>query len=172
MSYLILKIFHSSILLIDKTLNSTLLDGRNFIDICLNFHNNKKYKLLSPPKATVVIPLYNCEKTISAALHSVQYQNLSEIEIILVNDFSTDNTSKIIKDYQKNDHRIKILNNLKNMGTLYSRSIAVLISKGEYIFNLDNDDLFFDKDVLDYIYKRGKNENLDIMIFLLIILLK
>ena len=98
-------------------------------------------------------------------MHSVQYQNFSEIEIILVNDFSTDNTSKIIKDYQKNDHRIKILNNLKNMGTLYSRSIAVLISKGEYIFNLDNDDLYFDKDVLDYIYKRGKNESLDIISF-------
>ena len=149
----------------DKTLNNTLLDGRNFLDICLNFHNNKKYKLLSPPKATVVIPLYNCEKTISAALHSVQYQNLSEIEIILVNDFSNDNTSKIINNYQKNDHRIKILNNFKNMGTLYSRTIAVLISKGEYIFNLDNDDLYFDKDVLDYIYKRGKNENLDIISF-------
>ena len=67
-----------------------------------------------------------------------------------------------------NDHRIKIINNFKNMGTLYSRSIAALISKGEYfyyIFNLDNDDLYFDYDVLDYIYKKGKNESLDIINF-------
>ena len=52
------------------------------------------------------------------------------------------------------------------MGTLYSRSIAALISKGIYIFNLDNDDLYFDKDIFDYIYKRGINEFLDIIGFL------
>ena len=83
--------YKKPILLNDKTLNDTLINGRHFLDICLNFHNNKKYKLIGLPKVTVVIPLYNCERTIEPALHSVQYQNISEIEIILVNYFSTDN---------------------------------------------------------------------------------
>ena len=56
------------------------------------------------------------------------------------------------------------------MGTLYSRSIGVLISKGDYIFSLDNDDMFFDYDVFDSIYKKGKNENLDIIHFLTVII--
>ena len=64
-------------------------------------------------------------------LHSVQFQNLSETEILLINDFSEDNTSNIIRNFQKSDFRIKIINNHKNMGTLYSRSIGALISKGE-----------------------------------------
>ena len=57
---------------------------------------------------------------------------MSKIEILLINDYSIDNTSRIIKKAQKYDHRIKIINNNKNMGALYSRSIAALMSKGEY----------------------------------------
>ena len=54
------------------------------------------------------------------------------------------------------------------MGTLYSRSIGALIAKGEYIFSLDNDDLYFNFDVFDYVYKKGKKEDLDIIGFLAI----
>lgn len=157
--------YQKSILLTDKTLNKTLISGRKFLDLCLIFVNNQSYKLIYPPKVTVIIPLYNCERTIKPSLHSVQYQNISNLEIILVNDFSIDNTSKIINYYQMNDHRIKIINNFRNMGTLYSRAIAGLLSKGEYIFSLDSDDLYFDFDVLDYIYRRAKKENLDIINF-------
>ena len=78
---------------------------------------------------------------------------MSKIEILLINDYSIDNTSRIIKKAQKYDHRIKIINNNKNMGALYSRSIAALMSKGEYIFSLDNDDMYFYSEVFDYIYK-------------------
>ena len=118
------------------------------------------------PKASVIIPLHNCEKTIMPAIHSIQYQNLSQLEILLINDYSIDNTYNIIINIQKKDKRIKIINNKRNMGALYSRSIAALISKGEYIFGLDNDDMYFDHDVFDYIYKKGKKENLDIIGFL------
>lgn len=60
-----------------------------------------------------------------------------------MNDNSNDNTSLIINELAKEDKRIKILNNRKNMGTLYSRNIGVLISKSKYIMNLDNDDLIW-----------------------------
>ena len=159
--------YKKPILVIDENKTEILRKGRNFLDRCLKFNNrNKTYKYIKQPKATAIIPLYNCESTIESALLSIQYQNMSEIEILLINDFSKDNTSIILKDYQNKDSRIKIINNHKNMGTLYSRSIAVLISKGEYIFGLDNDDMYFDDDVFDFIYKKGKNESLDIIHFL------
>ena len=146
-----------------------LIKGRNYLDKCLNISKKFEYnKYIRKPKISVIIPMYNCEKTIKSTLLSVQYQNLSNIEIILINDFSTDNTSKIVRKINKKDQRIKIINNYKNMGTLYSRSIAVLISKGKYIFGLDNDDLYFDEDLLDFIYKKGKKDNLDIIEFLTI----
>ena len=160
--------YNKPILLIDRYQNETLNNGRNYLDKCLNVVNNNKYKLIEIPKASVIIPLYNCQETIIPAINSIQYQNMTQIEIILINDFSSDNTSYIVENLQKNDQRIKIINNIRNMGTLYSRSIGALASRGEYIFNLDNDDLYFSHDLFDSIYKIGKNENLDIISFLAI----
>ena len=160
--------FRRTILSVDKSKNQTLQDGRNFLDKCLNLSNHQKYNLFENPKVTAIIPLFNCEKTIEQALHSIQYQNISNFEIILVNDFSKDNTYEIIKNIKKDDQRIIIINNHRNMGTLYSRSIASLIANGEYIFSLDNDDLFFYYDVFDYIYKKAKKDDLDIIGFLAI----
>ena len=94
----------------------------------------QRNKYVNQPKVTVIIPLYNCESTIESSIHSIQYQNMSDIEIILINDYSIDNTSKIINNILKNDHRITIINNHKNMGSLYSRSIGALKAKGEYFF--------------------------------------
>ena len=71
------------------------------------------------PKASIVIPIYNCEKFIHRAIRSIQNQNIFDLEIILVNDFSTDNTLYVLEKYQKEDPRIKIINNKKNMGILY-----------------------------------------------------
>ena len=160
--------FRRTILSVDKSKNQTLQDGRNFLDKCLNLSNHQKYNLFENPKVTAIIPLFNCEKTIEQVLHSIQYQNISNFEIILVNDFSKDNTYEIIKNIKKDDQRIIIINNHRNMGTLYSRSIASLIANGEYIFSLDNDDLFFYYDVFDYIYKKAKKDDLDIIGFLAI----
>ena len=155
-----------TILSTDKSLKKTLKKGRKFLDKCLKSKKHLTFKYIKKPKASIIVPLYNCEKTIEASFNSIQFQNMTKIEIILINDFSTDNTSEIINKFKKKDHRIIIIENHKNMGTLYSRSIAALISRGNYIFNLDNDDLYFDKDVFDYIYKKGKNEFLDIIGFL------
>ena len=119
----------------------------------------------SNPKISVVIPVYNCNKTIKAAVRSIQNQNMGDIEIILVNDLSKDNTSKIIQELSEEDPRIKIINNKKNSGTLYSRNIGILNSKGKYVMNLDNDDLFLDNEVFDDIYKEMNNTNFDIIGF-------
>ena len=156
------------ILSYNESKKEILIRGRNYLDKCLNLTNNFEYKYIRKPKVSVIIPMYNCEKTIKSTLYSVQNQNLSKIEIILINDFSKDNTSKIVKKSIKEDQRIKVIYNHKNMGTLYSRSIAALIAKGKYIFSLDNDDLYFDEDLLDIIYKRAKKEKIDVIEFLTI----
>ena len=95
-------------------------------------------KLIGVPKVSVIMPLYNCQETIIPAINSIQFQNMTQIEIILINDFSYDNTSYIVENLQKNDQRIKIINNIRNMGTLYSRCIGALVSRGEYIINKFN----------------------------------
>ena len=127
---------------------------------------NSSFLLSNNPIITVVIPLYNCEKTIKRAIRSIQNQNISDFEIILVNDLSTDNSSIIIEHLQKEDQRIKIINNKKNMGTLYTRCIGTLSAKGKYIFPLDNDDMFLDKDVFYKIaIKTAEKYDFDIVEF-------
>ena len=78
----------------------------------------------------------------------------------LINDFSKDNSSEILEYLKEKDSRIRIVKNKKNMGSLYSRSIGALISNGEYIFPLDNDDMFFSEDIFDYIIKIAKESYL------------
>jgi glycosyltransferase involved in cell wall biosynthesis len=140
--------------------------GKKFIDKCLSNMYIKDYNnTLVSPILSVIIPVFNCEKTILFSITSIQNQNMTEYEIILINDFSEDKTYKIIQLFQANDKRVKIINNKKNMGTLYSRCIGTLISKGEYIFPLDNDDMIFGDDIFDYIFKRAKEYNYDIVGF-------
>ena len=147
-------------------LSANLEKGRKFLDKCLEGilfnNNNDSLEINGDPIISVIIPVYKCEKTIKATIRSVQNQNFKNIEIIIVNDLSQDNSLSIIQEMQKEDKRIKIINNAKNMGVLYSRSIGVLESKGKYIFTLDNDDMFFDSDIFD-IYHQAEDENFDII---------
>ena len=124
---------------------------------------NNTRKKINNPKISVIIPIYNCEKTIELSLKSIYFQNINDIEIILVNDLSPDNSSKIIEEIQNIDKRIVIINNKKNMGTLYSRSIGALKSKGEYLIGLDNDDFFSYEEMLETSYLNAKKNDFDIV---------
>jgi glycosyltransferase involved in cell wall biosynthesis len=123
-------------------------------------------KLAKNPKISVIIPIYKSEDMINKTIKSVQNQNMLDIEIILVNDFSTDNSLLTIQRLKVEDPRIKIINNEKNMGILYSRSIAVLEAKGKYILNLDHDDFFFDERLFDELYEEAEEGNFDIVSFM------
>ena len=148
-----------------------LKKGRNYLNKCLSGILIKKNikninKLIERPKISIIIPSYNSNKTIKNALRSIQNQNMVDIEIILVNDFSSDNSLNLVLDMQKEDNRIKIINNNRNRGILYSRCIDVLKSKGKYILTLDQDDLFFDFDVFVTIYNKAKETNCNIISFM------
>ena len=90
---------------------------------------------------------------------------MSEIEILLIDDYSTDNSIKIIKELAYEDYPIKIIKNKKNRGSLYSRSIGVLKAEGEYIMALDSDDLFINENLFNICYEEMIQNNLDIIEF-------
>lgn len=146
----------------------TKINGIKYLNRCLNnLLINKKIFVVNNfcPIISIIIPVYNCEKNIEITISSIKNQNNWNFEIILINDFSQDNSSLIINKLQKYDKRIKIINNKKNMGTLYSRSMGVLQSKGNYIFCIDNDDVFFGEDLFNRIYYKAEKYNYDIIEF-------
>ena len=100
-------------------------------------------------KISVIIPTYNSEKFIERAVESVLNQTFQDFEIIIVDDFSKDNTVKIIQELQKKDSRIKLLVLEKNSGgPALPKNKGFEISKGEFIAYLDDDDKWIDKDKL------------------------
>ena len=151
------------------TRTAYLTRGRYFMKNCTDgILESTKPQPSNPDNSTkisVVIPVFNCEKTIKSAVRSIQNQNMTNIEIILVNDFSEDKSLEIIKELINEDPRIKLINNEKNMGSLYSRNIGILDAKGKYVMNLDNDDMFMDSDVFDIVYNEAEQGNFDIIGF-------
>ena len=140
----------------------------NYMNICLKgllINYNISLNVNNAPKISVIIPLYNCEQYIKYTIRSIQNQKMKDFEIILINDNSKDGSLNLVESLQKEDKRIKILNNKKNMGTLYSRSIGTLNARGEYIFPLDNDDMFSEGDIFDTIYNISKYQKYDIVEF-------
>ena len=116
-------------------------------------------------KISVVLSLYNSQNTIKTSVRSIQNQNFSDLEIIIIDDYSTDNGYNIIKLLQKEDQRIKIIKNNKNRGALYSKSIGALKAKGKYIFPLDSDDLFVNENLFNFCYNEAEQFNIDILEF-------
>lgn len=126
--------------------------------------NKHKFKKVNYPKVSIISPIYNRAKYILRLIRSIQNQFFDDIEIILVDDFSTDNCVKLIEKYQKNDERIILLKNKKNKGTLISRNNGVLKAKGEYIILPDPDDML-SKYILNNCYKLAKKYNYEIIRF-------
>lgn len=92
------------------------------------------------PLVSVVVPTHNVEKYIKDCLLSVINQTYHELDIVIVDDFSSDNTVEIIKSL--NDSRIRIFRNNKNKGAAFSRNLGIEKSNGEYISFLDGDDIW------------------------------
>ena len=116
------------------------------------------------PRVSVIIPVYNTENYISDCLDSLLNQTLREIEIICVDDGSTDNSLSILKKYAEMDNRIIILKQ-KNKGGGIARNYGMSIAKGEYLSFLDSDD-FFDKNLLYDSVNAADKTIADIVIFL------
>ncbi len=97
-------------------------------------------KMQKDPKVSVVIPVYNAEKYIGEAIEGILNQTFKDFELILVNDCSTDNTLEIMQKYAKQDERIKILTNEKNLKVCKTANRGIKEARGEYIVKQDADD--------------------------------
>ena len=103
---------------------------------------------------SIVIPIYNSIKYLPLCLNSVISQTLSNIEIICIDDGSTDDSLKIIKEYKLKDYRITIIQQ-KNQGSGIARNKGIKISKGKFISFMDSDDLYPNKFILEFMFKNA-----------------
>ncbi len=113
------------------------------------------------PKISIIMPVYNAEKYLDRSVKSIITQTLENIEIILIDDKSTDESPKICDKYAKKDGRIKVIHKKQNEGPGYARNSGIKQAMGEYIGFVDSDD-YISKDYYEKLYNRAKKYMVDI----------
>jgi glycosyltransferase involved in cell wall biosynthesis len=121
-----------------------------------NFIGNESFDTDSA--ISIIIPVYNVGIYLKQCLDSVLSQSLRNIEIICINDGSTDNSLEILKEYEKKDNRIIIISR-ENKGVAVSRNEGIQIAKGEFVIFMDSDDWYPTKSVLTELYDNAKKNN-------------
>lgn len=114
------------------------------------------------PKISIIVPVYNREEYLEKCIKSIIEQDFKSIEIICVNDGSTDNSLKILKRLSKQDERIIIIDK-ENGGSSSARNAALKIAKGKYCLNIDSDD-WIEQGYFKALYERAEKDDLDITI--------
>ena len=112
-------------------------------------------------KISVIMPVYNSEKYLSATIESVLKQSLAEFELLLVDDGSKDNSGKICDQYAEKDSRVKVFHK-QNGGICSARNKGLEEAEGEYIAFCDNDDLYLEG-LLEDSYRLAKKNNADVV---------
>ncbi|MDE6476863.1 MAG: glycosyltransferase [Mycoplasmoidaceae bacterium] len=110
------------------------------------------------PKISILISTYNGEKKVRRAVSSALKQTYKNIEIICLDDCSTDTTHKILLELQKADKRIKVFKNKKNLGIAKNRNLLINYASGEYFTFLDDDDTLTKHICKDFINKLGTKQ--------------
>lgn len=129
------------------------------------FNNKSEFYKRDYPLISIVISTFNGEVYLKPAVRSIQNQNFLDLEIIIVNDGSMDNTLKVVNELMEEDHRIKLISNSKNRGTLYTKTKGVLNTNGKYVMTLDHDNLYSTNYVFSMLYHESEKFNLDLLGF-------
>jgi len=115
-------------------------------------------KLINTVDVSVIIPIYNSGKFLPICLKSIINQSLKNIEILCIDDGSTDNSFEILKQFKKKDNRIVIIHQ-KNQGSGIARNKGILISKGKFLAFMDSDDCYPNNSILEFMFNNAiKNE--------------
>lgn len=114
-------------------------------------------------KASVIIPVYNAEKTLKYCIDSILNQTYKDIEIILINDGSIDNTQEILEEYKKEYPEIIQIYSQKNAGISATRNRGMNYAHGEYFFFVDNDD-YLDKDYIETFVSNLENTDTEMLV--------
>lgn len=113
-------------------------------------------------KVSIVVPVYNSEKTLVKCLNSILNQTYKNIEVLCINDGSIDSSLKILNEYQKKDKRIIILNQKQNRGVSYTKNHGIKKASGDYICFVDSDD-YIDNKMIEKMYLFSIENKLDII---------
>ena len=171
MKYFIFTIFiflqihqSSSLIKLQGEMEQSVINAVSFI-LSPSKPEIPKIDTKAKPKLTIVIPVYNEEKYIKNVLKSIQLQTLKEVEILFIDDKSTDKSVKKIQHFKKEDPRIRLIKNVKNRGILYNRIYGGLQARGDYVTFIDADDLYANPQILEMSYQNCIKHNLDILEF-------
>lgn len=115
-------------------------------------------------KVSVIIPVYNTAEYLFEALSSISNQSLRNIEIIAINDGSSDNSARVLEDFSLLDNRLKTITFKENKGVSISRNVGISEAKGEYIYFFDSDDLLVEN-CLEECYNKSVETDTDFLIF-------
>jgi glycosyltransferase involved in cell wall biosynthesis len=144
---------------------SSRANQTEFLNACMDiFHRPDIYSVINrvSPLISIIIPVYNVEPYLAVCLKSIINQTYENLEIIIVNDGSTDKSQKIINEYKRKDHRIVALKQ-KNNGLNMARAAGSKLAKGEYIAFVDSDDIVH-KDYIRDMYENLIENDVDISI--------
>ena len=139
------------------------LNWLDYYHLCNNHKllYNESFSLFNNPIISIILPSFNKEKDLLKSVRSIQNQSFKNIEIIIVDDCSTDNSSNILNYLIQTDHRIRVFTHLKNMGVWRSRLDGFLYSRGKYIIHFDVGDLYADNLIIEDCYNLVLKNNLD-----------
>lgn len=115
-------------------------------------------------KISVILPVYNSEKVISRTIESIIKQTYNNIELIIIDDGSIDNSGKICEEYAKSYDMIKYIN-IENNGVSNARNIGIQNATGNYIMFIDSDDEYYINTIEKVVSELNKNENLELVVF-------
>ncbi len=112
-------------------------------------------------KVSVIVPVYNTEHMLKACIDSLLHQTLQEIELIFVDDGSTDGSLDLLHQYRQKDRRIRLLSNKKNMGGAIARNKGLSVASGKYIQFVDSDD-YIERDTLESLYRISEQNHAEL----------
>ena len=116
---------------------------------------------MNKPKISVVVPVYNAERFLHKCVDSILSQSFSDLELILVDDGSPDNSGAICDDYARQDSRVKVIHQ-RNSGVSVARNRGIQEASGDYIGFVDSDD-WIDSEMYAVLYQTAKKEHTDIV---------
>ena len=115
--------------------------------------------MIGKPLVSVIVPVYNIEKYVDACISSITDQTYKNIEIIIVDDGSVDDSGRLSDEWEKRDHRIKVIHQ-ENKGLSAARNVAMRICTGEYLIFVDGDDVI-SNDMIESLYQASQKTKAD-----------
>ena len=153
------------------SLEKELINIQKYMDNIFNLvllDKGKKFYPTENPKISVIISVFNGEGYLRTSLLSIQNQDLKDIEIIMVDDCSVDNSVNLIKELMIKEPRIVFYQNNETRGALFTKTKGVLLAKGKYILILDEDDMYVQRDAFSTLYYESEKYNLDLLNYIFI----